>query len=308
MPAKRAPRSMDNPWYDWSPINTRAPLRWPGDARVAFGVIVNLEYAELTGPPGSVAPPSSVRRGPFPELADVHETTPIEYGNRVGVFRVMKVLDRHGIRATAALDAAVAQRYPYIVAEGQKRSWEFIGHSLVYTRMITEKMPEAEEREYIRAALDAVKEATGKPVRGWIGADYGESSRTVGLLAEEGVEYVCDWPNDEQPYRMKVPVKGNAGSMVSMPTMLDLDESYTHRGRRIPIQRWTRMVIEAFDRMYADAEKSGRMLLLSIHPWLIGQPYRIGALDDALGHIMRHSKVWAATGSEIMDWYLEQKA
>ena len=305
MPTNRQPRSMDNPWYDWSPISERPPLRWPGDARIAVGIIVNLEYAELVGPPGSIAPPSAVRRGPFPQLADKHETTPIEYGNRVGVFRVMKVLDRHGMRATAALDAAVAERYPYIISEAQRRHWEFIGHSLAYTRMITEKMPEAEERDYIRASLAAVEKATGRPARGWIGSDYGESTRTVGLLAEQGVEYVCDWPNDEQPYRMKVPVQGKAGTMVSLPTLLDLDESYTQRGRRIPIGRWTQMVTEAFDRMYADGETSGRMLLISIHPWLIGQPYRIGALDEALAHIMRHPKVWAATGSEIMDWYLQ---
>ena len=55
--------------------------------------------------------------------------------------------------------------------------------------------------------------------------------------------------------------------------------------------------------MYADAEQGGRMLLISVHPWLIGQPYRIGALDEALAYIMRHPKVWAATGSEIVDWY-----
>ncbi len=301
MPANREPRTMDNPYYDWSPISTRPALRWPGEARVAVGVIVNLEYTELVGPKGSIAPPSSVRRGPFPEMADMHETTPVEYGNRVGVFRVMKVLDRHGIRATAALDAAVADRYPYIIGQAQQRGWEFIGHSLVYNRMITEKMPEAEEREYIRQSLAAVSKATGKPARGWIGSDYGESTRTVRLLAEQGVEYVCDWPNDEQPYRMKVP----QGNMVSLPTLLDLDESYTHRGRRIPIQRWTQMVTDAFDRLYQDGADNGRMMLLSVHPWLIGQPYRIGALDEALGYIMRHPLVWSATGSEIVDWYLK---
>ena len=199
-------------------------------------------------------------------------------------------------------DAAVAERYPYLIGQAQQRGWEFIGHSVVFNRMITEKMPETEEREYIRKSLEAVKKATGKPAQGWIGVDHGESSRTVRLLAEQGVRYVCDWPNDEQPYHMKVPV----GRMVSLPTLLDLDDSYTHQGRKISIQRWCQMVIDAFDKLIEDGAQSGRLLVLNLHPWIIGQPYRIGALDEALKYIMRHEGVWAATGSEIVDWYLKQ--
>lgn len=302
MPANRQPRTMDNSYYDWSPIISRPPLRWPNGSRVAIAAIVNLEYIELEPPAGSHVPPSAVRRGPYPAMADLHETSPHEYGNRVGVFRVMDVLDRHGIKGTAALDAAVAERAPYIVREAQRRGWEFIGHCVVYNRMITEKMSEADEREYIRQSLAAVTEATGKPARGWSGVDYGESSRTVRLLAEQGVEYVCDWPNDEQPYRMKVPT----GSMVSLPPFLDLDDSYTLRGRSVPTQRWCQMIVDAFDRLYQDGARSGRLLVLNLHPWIVGQPYRIKALDDALRHIMSHGEVWAATGGEIVDWYLKQ--
>lgn len=304
MPANRQPREMDNPYYDWSPISTRAPLRWPDEARVALAIIVNLEYMELEPAPGGVVPPSALRRGPYPAMADLHEVTPHEYGNRVGVFRVMQVLDKHGIKGTAALDASVAERYAYLIGQAEQRGWEFIGHCPVSNRMITENMPEPEEREYIRESLEAVKKATGKPAQGWIGLDYGESSRTVRLLAEQGVRYVCDWPNDEQPYRMNVP----SGQMVSVPTLLDLDDSYTHHGRRISIQRWCQMVVDAFDRLYADGAHSGRLLVLNLHPWIIGQPYRIGALDDALKHIVRHEGVWAATGGEIVDWYLRQTA
>lgn len=302
MPANRQPRTMDNPYYDWSPISTRAPLRWPDGARVALAIIVNLEYLEMEPPPGIVVPPSVVRRGPYPAIADVLETSPHEYGNRVGVFRVMQALDRYGVRGTLALDAAVAERYPYIIQQAQQRGWEFIGHCLTGNRMITEKMPEAEEREYIRKSLEAVSKATGKSPQGWIGLDYGESSRTVRLLAEQGVRYVCDWPNDEQPYHMKVP----AGNMVSLPTLLDLDDVYTHQGRKITIQRWRQMAIDAFDRLYADGAQSARLLVFNIHPFIIGQPYRIGALEEAVKHIMRHEGVWAATGSEIVDWYVRQ--
>jgi peptidoglycan/xylan/chitin deacetylase (PgdA/CDA1 family) len=303
MPANRQPRVMDNPYYEWSPLSARPPLRWPNGARVALCVIVNVDFMETRPPTDVFVPPSALRRGPYPLVPDIHETSNKEYGNRVGIFRVMKVLDRHGIKGTLALDAAVAERCPPVVREAAARGWEFIGHGVAYDRMITEKMPEAEERRYLRRALDAVKQATGVAPRGWIGADHGESSRTVRLLAEQGVRYVCDWPNDEQPYRMKVP----KGEMVSLPTLLELDDVYTHRGRAVPIARWAELVTDAFDKLHQDGAAHGRMLVLNVHAWTIGQPLRIKYLDRALGHVMRHDGVWAATGSEIVDWYLEQR-
>lgn len=302
MPANRQPRTMDNPYYDWSPISSRPPLRWANDARVALCVIVSLETMEWLPPKGSFIPPSALIQKAYPAIPDLHEVSPHEYGNRVGVFRVMRVLDKYGIKGTAALDAGIAEGYPFIIRQCQQRGWEFIGHGLSFSRMITERM--SDEREHIRRSLDALKRATGQFPAGWVGADYGESTRTVGLLAEMGVRYVCDWPNDEQPYRMKVP----AGQMVSLPVMLDLDEVLTHRMRGIPIWRWSQMVTEAFDRLYQDGAASGRVLVLNLHPYLIGQPCRIKYLDEALGYIMRREGVWAATGSEIVDWYLKQTA
>jgi hypothetical protein len=111
---------------------------------------------------------------------------------------------------------------------------------------------------------------------------------------------VCDWPNDEQPYRMKVP----RGQMVSLPVAVELDDVVTHTLRFIPIQRYATMIMDAFDRLYADGATSGRLLVLHLHPTRIGQPFRIKYLEAALEHLMRRQGVWAATGSEIVDWYL----
>src|SRR5829696_9387774 len=99
---------MDNPYYDWSPLPTRPALRWPDGARVAVCVIVSLEQVEWLPGPDAAVPPGLVRFGPYPEVLDVHDLSVHEYGNRVGVFRVLDVLDRHGLRATAAVDAALA--------------------------------------------------------------------------------------------------------------------------------------------------------------------------------------------------------
>jgi allantoinase len=295
---------MDNPYYDWSPLPSRPPLRWPDGARVAFCVIVSIEHVELTPPEGTLVPPSVVYMGPWPRVWDVPEVGHHEYGNRVGVFRVMKLLDRYGIRATAAMDAAIAQVAPPLVKHCLERNWELIGHGIASSRLISEQMSEAEEREVIRTSLDVLEETSGHRPIGWLGADYGESTRTVRLLAEEGVRYVCDWPNDEQPYLMKVPSK----TMVSLPVMLELDEVYTHRRRFIPTPRWAAMVVEAFERLYRDGEESGRLLVLNLHPWTIGQPFRIKHLEHVLEQVTRRRGVWVATGGEIVDWYLRQRA
>jgi hypothetical protein len=140
---------------------------------VALCVIVNLEHMDWLPPEGSFVAPSARRRRPYPAVTDIHETSYHDYGNRVGAFRVMRVLDRYGIRATAAMDAGVASGCPALVRECRKRSWEFIGHGLALSQMITERMPEVQERQHIQRALEAVQQRPGRLHRAgsaWIAA------------------------------------------------------------------------------------------------------------------------------------------
>ena len=290
-------RGMDHGHYDWSPLNaSRAPLAWPNRARVALTVIVSLEHAEWRRPEGHYQVANlagGYGQGPFP---DVTAWSHREYGNRVGLFRVLEVLDRHGIKPTIALDALTAEHYPFVVRHLRERGCEFIAHGVSANRMITSRMTEEEERAYIRTAIDSVARATGRPPAGWLGTDYGESARTPGLLAEAGLRYVCDWTNDEQPYRMKV----EKGELYALPVTLPLDDIHALWERRVDFDRYGDMIRESFDTLYRDGESSGRLLVLNLHPFLIGQPFRIGTLDAALAHIVRHPGVWSATGGEII--------
>ena len=298
MPGMRKP-GMDQDYYDWSPIVSRKPLKWPGDARVAFCVIVALEHYEFEIAEGAFVPadvPGGLGRRSFPDLLAYSHR---EYGNRVGLYRVLEVLDRYNIRATAAIDAKIAEHYPVIVDECKRRDWEFIGHGQALTQVISSNMTEDQERDYIKGTLEAIQRATGSPARGWWGPEYGESTRTPAILGEHGIRYLCDWPNDEQPYPLKVPT----GPMYSLPIMMELDDVYASWTRKVPIERWARMVTEAFDVMYDDGKTQPRLLAWTIHPWLIGQPFRIEHLDRILDHICNRADVWKATGSEIIDWY-----
>jgi len=121
-------------------------------------------------------------------------------------------------------------------------------------------------------------------------------------LAEAGVRYVCDWTNDEQPFPMTTPT----GELFALPLILDLDDVFALRDRRFPVDGYARNLKQAFDRIYRDSSRSGRLIVLTIHPYLMGQPFRIGYLDDALGHMVRRQKVWPATGGQIVDWYRQR--
>ena len=147
--------------------------------------------------------------------------------------------------------------------------------------------------------MQALTRAIGQAPVGWLGPESGESTRTPQLLAELGIRYVCDWVNDEQPYPLKVP----RGELYALPIALPVDDVNALWDRRIDIDRYRGMIQETFDTLYSEGAKNGRLLVLHLHPWLIGQPFRIGCLDAALRHIVRHQGVWAAAGPEIIDWY-----
>ena len=297
----RAPRyANDHDHYEWRPIVGRERLRWPEGARVALAAIVVLDQLDFLPPEGSVQPPGQYHR-PLPEYwAYTHR----QYGLRVGVFRVLEALARHGIAPTIALDALTARNCPWLVRHCVDRGCEIMGHGIAASRMITSRMTEAEERQCIRESLDALASAAGMRPQGWLGPEGGESARTPRLLAEAGIRYVCDWANDEQPYPMRTP----AGALFALPLVLDLDDQFALRDRRFPVDGYVRTVKQAFDRIYRDSAETGRLFVLTIHPYLMGQPFRAQFLDDALRHLRRRKRVWSASASDIVEWFAETHA
>ena len=212
----------------------------------------------------------------------------------MGVFRVIEALERFAVRASAAIDAEVAKRYPYITEQFKSRRFDIVGHGQAVTNVISSHMSEAEERAHIKSALDALQKASGTRPRGWHGPEYGQSERTPALLAALGMEYVLDSPNDEQPFLMHTP----SGSLVSVSMALELDDVIAMWHRRISAERWRQAIAEALDQLIANGAKGGRHLILNIHPWLIGHPHRIGYLEDVLEDIRNRNGVWIATTSQ----------
>ena len=290
---------MDHPHHAYSPLPRRAPLHWPGECRIAFCVMLHIEHWELQPPADAHRDPRFAGEyGSFnPDYGTWGQR---EYGNRVGVFRVLDALDHHGIRASVALNSSAAERYPQLVGECAARGYEFVGHGSHATRMLTSRMREEDERAYIGEALDTLERVTGTRPRGWLGQDYGESQRTPALLAAAGLDYVADWPNDDQPYAMSV-----GKPLIALPAQAEWDDVQLLWLRRIAMNRYPDIVDAAFETLYAEG---GRVFCLGLHPWMIGQAHRVKYLRSALQGIFTRTQIWQATAGEIVDGYRSGRA
>ena len=283
--------------FNYVPVNRRPKITWPGGARVALWVAPNIEYFALDEPlPGD----AHERPGASAHTPMVREWGARDYGNRVGVFRIMEVLERYGIRATVSLNSKVCDAFPEIIEDCLKLDWEFMGHCQGNMHRLSEIPPES-EREYIHETMARIKAATGKQPAGWLGAGLAETWNTLDYLVEEGCLYVSDWVNDDQPYMMDIDGK----PLVYLPYSFETNDSPAIGRNQYTPGEFERMMKDQFDVLYREGADSGRVMAICLHPYIIGQPHRIGALDRALEYICSHTGVWKATGSEIVDHYLK---
>ena len=284
--------------FDYSPMPRRAPLAWPQGARVALWVIPNIEFFSIA----ESIPAAAGGTGAKPP--DVPSWSARDYGNRVGVFRLMQVLDRYGIRGTVALNSDLCAQHPQIIEECMARKWEFMGHNESNTRRLND-LPPGEEQRAIGNALQTIERATGERPKGWLGSGLQETWDTLEFLAAEGCEYVSDWPNDDQPYLMTL---ASGRELVSVPYSLEINDKPAYEKRNRSADEFRDMIVRQFEVLYEEGAQSGRVMAISLHPYLSGVPHRIGALDAALEAICRREGVWRATGSEIAREFRRQAA
>ncbi len=280
---------MENRRYDYSPIINRKKIQWPNGARIALWVCPNVEYFHIDkvipGTPGS-------------HLPDIQGYTLRDYGSRVGVFRLMDVLDKYGIRGSVLLNADVCERHPAIIEEGKKRKWEWLGHGLTNNVRMSD-YPAEQERKVIRQVKETITAAVGSAPKGWLGPGLVETFHTPDHLAAEGFEYLCDWGCDDQP----IPMRVRSGRMILVPYQQGINDIGTLLHFHHTPEQYFRMVSDQFDTLYREGAESGRVMAIPLHPFVIGLPFRIKYLDKALEYICSHKGVWRSTGWEIADWY-----
>ena len=157
------------------------------------------------------------------------------------------------------------------------------------------------ERDVIRRTLELIAAKTGQKPRGWLGPGLAETPNTPDLLAAAGVEYVGDWCADDQPFPMRV----KQGRMISVPYAQELNDIPIFLNRHYTPEQFYRFICDQFDMLYAEGERSGRVMAIALHPFITGHPYRAVWLDKALDYVTRHKQVWLTTGGEIADWYYQ---
>lgn len=280
---------MENRLFDYSPIVEREPIHWPGGARVAFYVGLNVEHFLVDRPSTSI---NTITAGQVPDPLNYGWR---DYGPRVAIWRMIEVFDRHGIRPSVLLNADVAERYPQIIEAGRSRDWAWLAHGRNNSTLQSDVA--ADERTYLADVVETIEKATGKRPRGWLGPALSETFETPSLLAELGVGYVLDWTNDDQPYRLNVP------GMLSVPYPIELNDLTLFTMHGLSGADFVQAVSDQLDQLHADSAGSGRVMALALHPFVTGQPFRTRYLDQALAYVAAHPDVWLTTSDEIAEHY-----
>jgi allantoinase len=286
--------STQSPRYKFEPIVHRKPVRFPNGERLAVMIYVNVEHA----PFGSTAPAHAVYPGTMQFSPDILNHGWRDYGNRVGLWRIMQVMDRHGFRGTVNLQSDVCREYPLIIREGNDRNWEW-GAQGDNNTSVTTLMSEEQERAFIQKNVGIIEEATGKRPKGWLSWALAESFNTPDLLAEAGIEYVSNYTHDELPVQMRV----KRGSLLTMPYTLEINDVPAIMVKGTSAEVFGRMIRDQFDVLYEEGKERPRVMSISVHPFISGHPFRMKHIEPALGYIASHAGVWLTTGGEINDWY-----
>ena len=278
--------------FDYSPITARKPWKLPKGARIAVWTIVNIEEWDIEKPMARqlLSAPQGVSTIP-----DVPNWAWHDYGMRVGFWRILEALTKRKLRATASINAAVCASYPPVAQAMLDAGWEFLGHGVRQGAM--HLLPD--QRATIREAIQLLQDFTGRKPKGWMGPGLTETWETLDLLAEEGIEYVTDWVNDDQPYQIRT----TKGPLVSVPYTLELNDIPMMVIQHHAADEWVRRCKDQFDRLYAEGTKNPRVMALAVHPYNSGVPHRIKYFEAVYDYMRTKKGVWFTTGEEIYEWY-----
>jgi peptidoglycan/xylan/chitin deacetylase (PgdA/CDA1 family) len=276
--------------YAYSALPDRPVYDWPGGKRLAVCLCNNIEwFSFMTGLGSDHTQPGAAQTTRNYAWRD--------YGNRVGLWYLFDLLDELGLPASHNLNAAVLDNCPRIVDRIRARGDEVIGHGLTNSER-QDIMDEATERAMIEATTDSISQHFGAPPRGWLGPYIVQSDVTLDLLKEAGYSYMLDWPADDQPFWMKT----RTGPILSVPYSIELNDSPAQVFRHHTGRQFEEMIIDHFDEMLVQSRKYPLVFNIVLHPFVIGQPFRLHALRRALARILEHrEELWLTTPGGIAD-------
>lgn len=276
--------------YEYSPITERRPFRWPGEKRLAFYVAVNVEHFTFGGglghTPTALAPPPDQRNFAWRD-----------YGLRVGIWRIFDLAERLRLPLCHLINSTVCENHPQIVQRIKARGDDIIGHGRTNSERQS-GLDEAGEAALIREATDVLTRSFGRRPRGWMGPWIAETAVTPDLLKEAGYDFVMDWPADDQPFWMRT----RSGPLLSVPYPIEVNDSPTMLTRMQSATDFTQMIKDQFETMLRLSERASLVCGVSLHTFVVGQPFRLAQLERALAFVTEHpgfADVWLTTPTEI---------
>ena len=279
--------------YRYVPIHRRADYSWPDGKRLAFYIAINIEVFAF----GTGVSPDPVILGAPPSHRNYAWR---DYGNRVGIWRLLDLLDELKLPTSCLVNSLVYEHHPDIFERLRARGDDIVGHG----RTNAERQSgiwEPDEKRMIDEATSAIVHAEGHPPKGWLGAGASETGVTLDLLSEAGYRYVLDWPCDDQPIWLKT----RGGKILNVPYPMELNDIGQIVQRQHTPREFAQMVIDQFDVMVEQCVEQPLVFALSLHTYIIGQPFRLAALKWALEHILNHPKrdrVWFTRADAISDY------
>ena len=277
--------------YDYSALPGRPDYSWPDGKRLAVCVCNNIEtFGFLSGLGSDHTNPSAAQTSRNYAWRD--------YGNRVGIWYLFDLLDELGLPASHNVNSLVLDECPEIVERIKARGDEVIGHGRTNAER-QDVLDEADEARLIAEATELITRHFGKPPAGWLGPYIVETLVTADLLREAGYTYVLDWPADDQPFWMRT----RAGPLLSVPYSIELNDSPAQVFRHHTGREFEEMMIDHFDEMLAQSARRPLVYSVVLHPFVIGQPFRLRAFRRAMDHILAHrDDLWLTTPGGIADY------
>ena len=278
--------------YDYVPITERPDYSWPEGKRLALYFGINIEHFSFG--PGLRHAISTEQPGPDPRTFSW-----LDYGNRVGVWRLLELLDAYGLPACHLVNTTVFDYAPQIATAIKARGDEIIGHGRTNAEKLGVMWEEDEARTlgYIR---DQVERHGGTAPRGWMAPWMSQSTVTPDLLDEAGFRFVMDWPFDDQPIWMRT----RNGRILSLPYPLEINDSPQIVVQRHTGEQFAQSIVDQFDEMVEQSERQPLVCGIALHTMVVGQPFRLRALRRAIDHIVNHplfNRVWVTRPGAIYD-------
>lgn len=281
--------------FDYQPITRRPRYRWPGGAGLAVYLGFNLEHFAFGEGMGAAI-------GPVSPQPDVLNFSWREYGNRVGAWRCLELFDSLGMPAAALINTSLYDHCPELVAACVARGDELVGHGHSNAER-QGPLDEAAERELLLSCRQRIQSESGQSPAGWLSPWISESLRTPDLLAETGYAYTLNWCHDDQP----VPMRTRSGrTLWSVPYPQELNDIPMIVARQMDAKDFAQIVIDQVDEMLDQTAGPGAPALvmgIALHPYIVGQPYRLRHLRRALQHLAAArdaGRMWVSTPGAIL--------